>query len=143
MNSILDEQIAFDTNEFIFGVRQTPGSFACTELLFEKSSRLNLYIPLQVLLELQRNLTDSEMRGVFLALHKAKSVQFDYSLAKAELIAKWEAQGAKKGDAVIAAHLEAANVFYLISENRHFLTGILGLPFQVLTSQQVVSMLAG
>jgi putative toxin-antitoxin system antitoxin component (TIGR02293 family) len=31
------------------------------------------------------------------------------------------AAGAKKGDAVIAAHLEAADIRYFISENRHFL----------------------
>jgi len=42
---------------------------------------------------------------------------------------------------VIAAHLEAAGVPSLISENRHFLAEISELPFQVFTSQQVVEML--
>jgi len=79
MNSILNSQIALDTNEFIFALRQTSSSFACTELLFEALPKLNIHIPLQVLLELQRNLTDSEMRGVFLALNQTKSVQFDYA----------------------------------------------------------------
>ncbi len=98
-------------------------------------------MPLQVLLELQRNLSDDEMRGALLALHRMQSVRWDYALAPSERVIYWEKRGAKKGDAVIAAHLEAAGVSRLISENRHFLTEIIELPFEVLTSEQVMRLL--
>ena len=52
-----------------------------------------------------------------------------------------EQQGAKKGDAVIAAHLEAAKIHYFVSENRHFLTELLASPFQVLTSEEAIQLL--
>lgn len=138
----LEELVTLDTNEFIFGLRRTPGYPACTELLFEKLPILNLYVPLQVLLELQRNLTNDEMRDVSLALNGARSVQIDYTPVKTELVHKWKARGVKKGDAVITAKLEEAKIAWLVSENRHFLSEISELPFQVLTSEQMVSLLA-
>ena len=49
--------------------------------------------------------------------------------------------GAKKGDAAIAAHLEAANIRYFISENRHFLAELPALPFKVLSSEEAVQLL--
>jgi len=81
------------------------------------------------------------MRDVLRALLRAKTVTWDYARAPAELIARWEQQGAKKGDAVIAAHLEAAQIRYVVSENRHFLTEISTLPFQVLRSEAVIELL--
>jgi len=58
-----------------------------------------------------------------------------------ELVRRWQQHGAKKGDAVIAAHLEFAGAGYLISENRHFLAELTGLPFQVITSEEAVRLL--
>jgi hypothetical protein len=81
------------------------------------------------------------MRGVLRALLRAKAVTWDYAPAPAELIARWEQEGAKKGDAVIAAHLEAAQIRYFVSENRHFLTELSASPFQVLRSEAAVQLL--
>ena len=55
---------------------------------------------------------------------------------------RWEQRGAKKGDAVIAAHLEIAGVRYFISENRHFIAEITNLPFKVLTSEETLRLLS-
>lgn len=142
MTSIRDEAVAFDTNVFIFALRKDANHPACESLLFDKLGALKIHIPLQILLELQHNLTASEMRGVFLALAKAKVVTWDYTLAPLELVRKWEQRGAKKGDAVVAAHLESANIRYFVSENRHFLAELLELPFVVLTSEKVTQQLA-
>jgi predicted nucleic-acid-binding protein len=141
VNSIRDATIALDTNEFVFAIRRDPNYPACERLLFDGLIELNLYMPLQILLELQRNLSDEEMRGVLLAITRARSVIWDYAPAGLERVAQWEERGAKKGDAVIAAHLEAHGVQYFVSENRHFLGELPTLPFQVLTSQEVLDLL--
>ena len=142
MNSIRDEVIALDTNEFIFALRRDADHPACEILLFDKLSQLDVYVPLQVLIELQRRLHTNEMRAVLLALTKSKTVNWDYAPAPFELVARWERRGAKKGDAVIAAHLEAAGIRYLISENRNFLVDLPDLPFEALTAERAVQLLS-
>ncbi len=137
-----NELVALDTNQFIFALRRTAAYPACEILLFDKLPELQIYMPLQVLIELQRNLNMDEMRGVFLALNQSKAIQSDYKPPPRNLIAEWEKRGAKKGDAVIAAHLESAQVKYLVSENRHFLSEIPDLPFQVLSSDAIVRQLS-
>ena len=141
MNSIRHEAVALDTNIFVFALRKEPAYPECAILLFDKLSELQVYLPLQIFVELQRNLTDAEMRGVLRALRRAKTVTWDYAPAPTERITHWEQQGAKKGDAVIAAHLETAKIRYLVSENRHFLTEIPASPFQVLSSATVIELL--
>jgi len=141
VNSIRHEAVALDTNVFVFALRKEAAYPACETLLFVKLSELQVYLPLQIFVELQRNLTSSEMRGVLRALLRAKTVTWDYVPAPAELIARWEQAGAKKGDAVIAAHLEAAKIRYLVSENRHFLTELPASPFHVLRSEAVIALL--
>ena len=141
MNSIRHEAVALDTNIFVFALRKEPAYPACELLLFDKLHELQVYLPLQIFVELQRNLTGAEMRGVLRALRRAKTVTWDYAPAPAERVAHWEQEGAKKGDAVIAAHLEAAKIRYLVSENRHFLTEISTSPFQVLRSEAVIELL--
>ena len=142
MNSIRDEVVALDTNEFIFALRRDADHPACEILLFDKLSQLHVYLPLQVLIELQRNLRTDEMRGVLLALTKARAVNWDYVPAPLELMARWEQAGVKKGDAVIAAHLQAADIRYLVSENRNFLVDLPNLPFEVLTAEEAVELLS-
>ena len=44
----------------------------------------------------------------------------------------YQRRGCKLGDAAIAAHLEVLGVGTLVSENRDFLSEIMGLPFRVL-----------
>src|SRR5690348_12100816 len=99
VNSIRHEAVALDTNVFVFALRKEVAYPACETLLFDKLGELQLYLPLQVFVELQHNLTGSEMRGVLRALLRAKTVTLDYAPAPVELITRWEQQGAKKGDA--------------------------------------------
>lgn len=141
MNSIRGEAVALDTNVFIFALRKEPNFPACETLLFDKLNALQVYMPLQIFLELQRNLTVSEMRRVVRALTMARTVTWDYVPARVDLVRQWEQRGAKKGDAVITAHLEAATIRYLVSENRDFLLELPALPFTVLSSEEAVRLL--
>ena len=141
MNSIRGETVALDTNVFIFALRKEPDYPACETLLFDKLPTLQVYMPLQIFLELQRNLTASEMRRVVRALTMAQAVTWDYAPARLDRIRQWEQRGAKKGDAVITAHLEGAAIRYLVSENRDFLQELPALPFTVLSSEEAVRLL--
>jgi len=85
MNSIRDELISLDTNEFIFALRKDATNPACETLVFDKLDELKIHLPLQILLELQHNLTAEEMRRVLLAV-KAKAVTRDYAPAPLELV---------------------------------------------------------
>jgi hypothetical protein len=138
VSSILEARIVLDTNEFVFALRDVARYPACEELLFHRLERLRLYLPLQILIELQRNLSAAEQRRLFTALRRARSLDLDYASASQSLVELWLERGAKKGDAVIAAHLHAAGVPYLVSENRHFLVEIENLPFEVVTSEELL-----
>jgi predicted nucleic-acid-binding protein len=141
VNSIRGEAVALDTNVFIFALRKEPNYPACETLLFDKLTALQVYMPLQIFLELQRNLTASEMRRVVRALAMAQAVTWEYAPARIDLIRQWEHRGAKKGDAVITAYLEVAAIRYLVSENRDFLKELPSLPFTVLSSEEAVRLL--
>ncbi len=71
MASIRGEAVALDTNVCIFALRQEPNYPACETLLFDQLTELQVYMPLQIFLELQRNLAASEMRRVVRALTMA------------------------------------------------------------------------
>lgn len=141
MSSIRDFKVAFDTNVIIFALRPESGTSHCEILFVERINELEICVPLQVLRELRRNLNDEEMRWVLRTLLRAKSVTWDLAPVPTELVERWESQGAKKGDAVICAHLDATEVRYLISENRHFLIELSELPFRVLSSAQAIALL--
>jgi hypothetical protein len=141
VSSIRDAVVGLDTNEFVFALRQDPRHPTCETILFDRLGELKVCLPLQILAELQRNLSTVEMRTVLRALERAGSITWDYAPAPPELIKQWVQRGAKKGDAVIAAHLEAHRTRYFISENRHFLTELPDLPFDVLAAEEVVRLL--
>ncbi len=63
MTSIRGEAVAFDTNVCIFALRKEPNYPACETLLFDKLTELQVYMPLQIFLELQRNLTPVKCSG--------------------------------------------------------------------------------
>lgn len=138
---LADEYLALDTNQFVFALRRDPRFPGCASLLFDQIDRLNIHVPLQVMKELHRNLTRRELRQVFSALEAAQECRIDYAPGEAARVLQWEQRGAKKGDAVIVAQLEVAQVKILVTENRHFLSEVNGLPFDVMASEQVVQLL--
>lgn len=138
---IRNEFIALDTNEYLFALRGDSRFPACARLLYEHVHDLRIHVPLQVLKEVHKRLRQADVRLVLDALEVAKECRFDYAPGKATRVVHWEHQGAKKGDAVIIVQLEAAEVLFLISENRHFLGEVRGLPFEVLSSAEAIARL--
>jgi len=74
-------------------------------------------------------------------LPKAAAVKRDFLKPSPDAVQRWHEHGAKKGDAAITAQLEAAGIRYFISENRHFLTQIADLPFEVMDAATVLGRL--
>ncbi len=133
--TIFDDWISFDTNIYIFGIRKNPNFPACTELL-ERIGELYVYIPRQVIRELQNNLQPDEVFELFKLFNQYPNrIRIDWKIIPIALIQKFQLLDCKLGDAVIAAHLQEQGVHTLISENRHFLNEIPNLPFRVINSE--------
>lgn len=143
MTSIRDKWIALDTNEFLFGIDPPPGRESCRELILEGIAGLHVFVPLQVSLELQRNLSPSNLRKLIRAINRLADTRWDFMAAEDEAVRRFEELGARKGDAVIAAQLERSTITVLISENRHFLTEVPGLPFRVYSAADLLKRLSG
>lgn len=140
MSSIRTDRVALDTNEFIYAIRrEQPDSVI---LVRERLPLIHLFIPLHVQLELQRNLTPAEMSEFFDLVAGARQLDWGYATVSRESVAQFELLGAKKGDAAICAELHAAGVNWLVSDNRHFLREIDGLPFTVLNAASAVAELS-
>ena len=138
MISIGDEPVALDTNQYVFGIRGSHDYPACREILIRMMTELTVYLPIEIIVELARNLYPEELRAAYRALRDARRLIQDFTQLEDHLIAHYTELGAKDGDARICAHLDQAGVRWLISENRHFLIEIPDLPFRVITSQQAL-----
>ena len=136
--TIFDDWISFDTNIFIFGIRENPNFPACIELL-ERIGELHVYIPRQIIRELQNNLQPDEVHDLFRLVNRYPDrIRINWKITTFALIEKFQRSGCKLGDAVVAAHLEEQGVQTLISENRHFLAEIPDLPFHVLSAAEAL-----
>jgi len=132
--TIFDDWISFDTNIYIFGIREDPKFPACVELL-ERIGKLYVYLPRQIIRELQNNLHPDEVHELFgLFSRYPDRVRINWQTTTPALIEKFKRLGCKLGDAAVAAHLEEEGVDTLISENRHFWAEISNLPFRVLNA---------
>ena len=141
MNSIRSERVALDTNVYIHALLRTPGQEDCAALFFDFISDLSVHIPLQVIVELQHNLSPEEQTELIGALHESERIAWNYTPASTASVDHFRSLGAREGDAHIAAQLEEAGIGWLISENRQFLTEIRPLPLQVLNARQTLDLL--
>jgi hypothetical protein len=141
MNTILSDVVALDSNEYIFGIKRIASHPESIELIQDHLPKLKVHMPLQVHKELQRNLTREELAEVLAKGQDQVSFTVDFAPGTSEIVEKYRGLGLKKGDALIAAQLEHAGVRWLISENRHFLSEVAGLPFQVLSAAQAIDLL--
>lgn len=141
MSDIRDDYVALDTNVCIFAVTRGISRPDCEELVFNRLPLLRVFLPPQVLKELHHNLHDTEVGAVLAAVRAARERRIEYWEAPTVLVDKYEALGAKKGDALVAAELDTAGIQWLISENRHFLAEIKNLPFKVLTAAEAMAIL--
>ena len=68
-----------------------------------------------------------------------KRIILDWQRPPAELSRKYQSLGWKRGDALVASHIEHLGAPVLVSENRDFLTAISDLPFRILTASALLT----
>ena len=100
-----------------------------------------VYLPLQIVLEINRNLYKEEVTAVYRLLRSARDLIHDFIPPDDSLVDHYTQLGAKDGDARICAQLHSADIKWLISENRHFLAELPDLPFTVLTAEDALKLL--
>lgn len=113
-------RISLDTNIWIFGI--VGNDSHCERILFGLH-RFDVIMPDQVRRELERNLSDADMKQFYRFL-LGFGVRIDYSPVPQPIIDAFEEKGLKKGDAEIAAFCELNRVDVIISGNRDFLRGL-------------------
>jgi hypothetical protein len=115
---------------------------ACGQLL-ERIGSFSVLIPLQVLKELNLTLAENEMREFYQVINQyPEFIELSWQPAPLARVKFYEAQGCRKGDAVIAAHAEALDVNVIVGENRQFLQTLRALPLEILTADKARSRLA-
>jgi predicted nucleic acid-binding protein len=134
--TILNERTCLDTNVFILGLRKVhPPSVELLTYL----DRVNLIVPARVLNELAANLTSDEMREFFDLFEADAPVLFDWTPPPRDRAAVYAALGCRRGDSRVAAGVAMLGGTLLVSNNRHFLSGIPGLPFRVLSPEAALA----
>lgn len=113
-------RISLDTNIWIFGIVGLDSH--CERILFGLH-RFDVIVPDQIRRELERNLSDADMKQFYRFL-LGFGVRIDYTPVPQSIIAEFEQKGLKKGDAEIAAFCEMNQVDVIISGNRDFLRGL-------------------
>ena len=141
--SIRDDWVMLDTNVWVFGLRDHPDRLACRQLL-RHLPELHVKIPRQILLELRANFTREEIGDLFRLVNRYPDcVDVQWDRVDSSAVRKYREMGCRHGDAVVAAHVETMRVTVLISENRHFLETVRGLPFRVMNSETALKEFAG
>ncbi len=140
MSSIRTDPVAVDANEYVFAIRGSAEFPACARLL-RRLPQLSIVMPLQTLHELHRNLYPEEVDQVFVLLKEARELTRDFMPADQAVVETFLGMGARPGDARLIAQLVSAQIGWLISENRHFLTELPNLPFRVANAEQALRLL--
>ena len=108
--------------------------------LLEKEDVHSIHIPHLIFEEVRQNLSP-EAFGEFNDFINAITVVDEDYLIPFEIGAKYEKRGLKDADALIAAYTEWVDADVLVSENRHFLTLPIDLPFKILTAKKCLKII--
>ena len=132
------DRLVLDTNVWVFGLRRDAAFPACSELL-ERIGLFGVVIPLQLIKELNANLSEDETREFYQLVNQhPEIIELSWDPAPTDRVKFFQAKGCRKGDAVIAAHAEALKVEIIVSENRQFLQTVKDLPIQLITSEDAL-----
>jgi hypothetical protein len=97
-------------------------------------------VPDQVRAELERNLSDFDMKQFYQCILRF-GVTVDFAVVPSEYISTFEKKGLKKSDAEIGAYCEWRQIDVIVSDNRDFLRGLSpGHPFGVMSPQEFCEM---
>ena len=113
-------QISLDTNVWIFGI---VGVDEFCERILLNLDKFEVVIPNQVRAELERNLSDFDMRQFYEFILRS-GVSVDFAQVPSAYITTFEDKGLKKGDAEIGAFCEWRQIDVIVSDNRDFLKGL-------------------
>ena len=131
------QKIALDSNEYIFAAFQRHFSTRLVNSLNTLSEEYDIFISLQIVEEIERNISVDAAIIIKEILEKSNVRLIKKHPAK-ELIEKYKKEGLKKGDAIIAAFLEEENIDLFISENRHFLNELKQSKFSCLSAEEFI-----
>ena len=125
-----------DSNEYIFafGALKEEKARTLFNKLLDKTHFHNIRIPRTIFEEVKRNLS-WEAFHEFNSFITTISMIDEDMVVPFEIVFKYESQGFKPADAFIAAYCEWTGADALISENRHFLSRHINLPFKILTAE--------
>lgn len=134
--------LVIDSNEYIlaFGLTKEQASKCLLDPLLEKPTAHTLRIPRLTVEEVRRHLTPETFREFIEFITDLTTIDESF-LVPFEIGTKYEAKGLKSADAFIAAYTEWVGADILITENRHFLTLHVDLPFRILTAEKSVKLL--
>lgn len=134
--------LVIDSNEYIlaFGPSEELPSKSLLDLLLEKSTVHSLRIPRLTVEEVRRHLTPETFREFIGFISSLATINEDF-LVPFELGAKYESKGIKPADAFIAAYAEWVGADILVTENRHFLTLRIDVPFRILSAEKCLKLL--
>lgn len=129
--------LVIDSNEYIlaFGPSKETTSKSLLDTLLEKFPAHTLRIPRLTLEEVRDHLPPETFREFIEFISDLTAIDEDF-LVPFELGAKYESKGLKPADAFIAAYAEWVGADILVTENRHFLTLHIDLPFRILPAEK-------
>ena len=132
--------LILDSNEYIFGLSGT--KLSCQQLI-DSLDKLNIFIPLMVLREVERNLRQLYRldNAFFSLINLHPNLSVVWTPPPELLIKRYQARGFPPEDAAIAATAQEVGVTYLISENRHFLRQVGQLSFEVIAAETALKLL--
>ncbi len=128
--------LILDSNEYIFALSAVREK-ACEELIdaiANNSETIFFRIIRSIIKEVRNNLTPEAFKEFILLIHKLTLIDED-NIIPFETVFKYENQGLKPADAFIAAYTEWTGAEALVTENRHFLSRHLHLPFKILNAE--------
>ena len=129
-------RICIDSNQFIFGIS---GTDPASETLMLLLPSLEVVLPRLVMKEVTSNLDDAQAKALYALLNKAPRVQVIDGPVPAALVTKYVNLGlSEKADALIGAFVEWQGAVYLVSDNQHFLSDLVGAAFEVLRPEEFI-----
>ena len=136
-------RLVIDSNVYIFAFGPTKADASLNLLgkLIEANDTHIVRIPRTIFEEVKRNLLPDSLRDFIIFISELPTIDEDF-LVPFEIAFKYERQGLKTADAFIAAYAEWVGADALVTENRHFLSKNPNLPFEVLSAENCLKLIA-
>ena len=135
-------RFVIDSNEYIFafGSIKEEKARQLLDRLFSGTHLYNIRIPRTIFEEVRRNLYPEAFQEFNKFINTITTIDEDF-VVPFEIVFKYETRDLKPADAFIAAYTEWVGAEALVTENRHFLSHRLNLPFKVLTAANCLKLI--